>query len=92
MTLGSCTLRNYWKSSVSRKRAIQGPFRIKATWPALPASIDAAFQDVLTKKLFFFSGEDWDLPSLPGSPGPIETHSLVPWVSLTGGQAWLRLH
>ncbi|CAM5152186.1 unnamed protein product [Eretmochelys imbricata] len=47
---------NYWKSSMSRKRAIQGPFRIKATWPALPAPIDAAFQDVLTKKLFFFSG------------------------------------
>ncbi|XP_042698459.2 matrix metalloproteinase-9 isoform X2 [Chrysemys picta bellii] len=47
---------NFWKSSVSRKGAIQGPFRISATWPALPALIDAAFQDLLTKKLYFFSG------------------------------------
>ncbi|XP_075773170.1 matrix metalloproteinase-9 [Pelodiscus sinensis] len=47
---------NYWKRSVAWKGAIQGPFRTSATWPALPALIDAAFQDTLTKKLYFFSG------------------------------------
>ncbi|XP_074867549.1 matrix metalloproteinase-9 isoform X2 [Carettochelys insculpta] len=46
----------YWRSSASRKGAIQGPFRIAATWPALPPLIDAAFQDMATKRLFFFSG------------------------------------
>uniref|UniRef100_A0A8D0H4E8 Matrix metalloproteinase-9 n=2 Tax=Sphenodon punctatus TaxID=8508 RepID=A0A8D0H4E8_SPHPU len=46
----------YWKRSASRSGAIQGPIRIADTWPALPAVIDTAFQDTLTKRLFFFSG------------------------------------
>uniref|UniRef100_A0AAX7U958 Matrix metalloproteinase-9 n=1 Tax=Astatotilapia calliptera TaxID=8154 RepID=A0AAX7U958_ASTCA len=33
-----------------------GPFSISNKWPALPAVIDSAFEDSLTKKLYFFSG------------------------------------
>ncbi|XP_006035838.1 matrix metalloproteinase-9 [Alligator sinensis] len=47
----------YWRTSLSLKGKIQGPFPIAETWPALPATLDAAFQDVLTKKIFFFAGQ-----------------------------------
>ncbi len=35
---------------------LKGPFSLSARWPALPAVIDSAFEDLLTKKLYFFSG------------------------------------
>ncbi|XP_064156111.1 matrix metalloproteinase-9 isoform X2 [Anguilla rostrata] len=44
----------YWK--VSQKKGIKGPYRTSETWPALPSIIDSAFEDLLTKKLYFFSG------------------------------------
>ncbi|XP_064156296.1 matrix metalloproteinase-9-like [Anguilla rostrata] len=44
----------YWK--VSQKKGIKGPYRTSETWPALPSTIDSAFEDLLTKKLYFFSG------------------------------------
>lgn len=34
----------------------KGPFAISEKWPALPAVIDSAFEDLLTRKLYFFSG------------------------------------
>ncbi|XP_040837322.1 matrix metalloproteinase-9 [Ochotona curzoniae] len=46
----------YWKFSEGRGRRSQGPFLITDTWPALPAKLDAVFEEPLTKKLFFFSG------------------------------------
>ncbi|XP_029361733.1 matrix metalloproteinase-9 [Echeneis naucrates] len=46
---------HYWKRS-GRDKELQGPFSIAARWPALPAVIDSAFEDTLTKKLYFFSG------------------------------------
>ncbi|KAF7235808.1 Matrix metalloproteinase-9 [Varanus komodoensis] len=46
----------YWRKPSAGAARIQGPLRIRDTWPALPDLIDAAFQDPLTKKLFFFSG------------------------------------
>uniref|UniRef100_A0A3B1JRD4 Matrix metalloproteinase-9 n=1 Tax=Astyanax mexicanus TaxID=7994 RepID=A0A3B1JRD4_ASTMX len=39
----------YWKSTL-------GPFRISVMWPALPAKINTAFEDPLTKKIYFFAG------------------------------------
>lgn len=49
--------RKYWTLSSFWKSGIQGAFSITDTWPGLPAVIDAAFQDVLTKRVFFFAGE-----------------------------------
>ena len=48
--------RRYWRLSESGGRRLQGPFLIKNTWPALPRKLDSAFEDPLTKKIFFFSG------------------------------------
>ncbi|KAK2851325.1 hypothetical protein Q5P01_007601 [Channa striata] len=47
---------NYWKMSNKNDKAVSGPFAISERWPALPAVIDTAFEDLLTKKLYFFSG------------------------------------
>ncbi|XP_030067918.1 matrix metalloproteinase-9 [Microcaecilia unicolor] len=49
----------YWKVSAAGQGAIKGPVQISDTWPALPATIDTAFEDLLTKKLFFFSGRSF---------------------------------
>ncbi|KAM9855850.1 matrix metalloproteinase-9 [Aulostomus maculatus] len=43
----------YWKMKGS---TLKGSFSISQRWPALPAVIDSAFEDLLTKKLYFFSG------------------------------------
>ncbi|XP_009866750.1 PREDICTED: matrix metalloproteinase-9-like, partial [Apaloderma vittatum] len=45
----------YWTYSSFWKSGIQGAFSIADTWPGLPAVIDAAFQDVLTQRGFFFA-------------------------------------
>uniref|UniRef100_A0A4W6CP99 Matrix metalloproteinase-9 n=1 Tax=Lates calcarifer TaxID=8187 RepID=A0A4W6CP99_LATCA len=47
---------NYWKRSREGDGELQGSFSISQRWPALPAVIDSAFEDLLTKKLYFFSG------------------------------------
>ncbi|KAG8519651.1 Matrix metalloproteinase-9 [Galemys pyrenaicus] len=46
----------YWRLSEGSGRQVQGPFLIKSTWPALPEKLDSAFEEPLTKKIFFFSG------------------------------------
>ncbi|EHB05312.1 Matrix metalloproteinase-9 [Heterocephalus glaber] len=46
----------YWRFSEGRRRQLQGPFLIADTWPALPARLDSAFEEPLSKKIFFFSG------------------------------------
>lgn len=48
--------RNYWKMSSKSDAGPKGPFAISEKWPVLPAVIDSAFEDILTKKLYFFSG------------------------------------
>lgn len=58
-------LRQYWRMSGTGAGPLEGPLRIQSTWPDLPDVIDTAFQDPLTKKLFFFSGE---APSPPKGP------------------------
>ncbi|TKS77530.1 Matrix metalloproteinase-9 [Collichthys lucidus] len=47
---------NYWKMSDKSDEGPKGPFAISERWPALPAVIDSAFEDLLTRKLYFFSG------------------------------------
>ncbi|KAM6164610.1 matrix metalloproteinase-9 [Rhynchocyon petersi] len=47
----------YWQFSENRRgRQLKGPFLISDTWPALPPKLESAFEDPLTKKVFFFSG------------------------------------
>uniref|UniRef100_A0A8C9XW54 Matrix metalloproteinase-9 n=1 Tax=Sander lucioperca TaxID=283035 RepID=A0A8C9XW54_SANLU len=41
---------------LSTNTIVKGPFSISERWPALPAVIDSAFENILTKKLYFFSG------------------------------------
>ncbi|XP_029011578.1 matrix metalloproteinase-9 [Betta splendens] len=47
----------YWKMpSGSSDKGVMGPFSVSERWPAVPAVVDSAFEDVLTKKVYFFSG------------------------------------
>lgn len=49
--------RRYWRFSEAQgRRQVQGPFLIRDTWSELPSKLDSAFQEPLTKKIFFFSG------------------------------------
>ncbi|KFW77765.1 Matrix metalloproteinase-9, partial [Manacus vitellinus] len=49
----------YWTHSPFWKSGIQGAFSVADTWPGLPATIDAVFQDLLTKRVFFFAGRQF---------------------------------
>ncbi|XP_051965087.1 matrix metalloproteinase-9-like [Xyrauchen texanus] len=44
---------HFWKVSSTGER--KGPFLTSEKWPALPAVINTAFEDQLTKKLYFFA-------------------------------------
>lgn len=48
----------YWKIS-SKQGKLMGPFRISERWSKLPAVIDSAFEDISTKKVYFFSGQQF---------------------------------
>ncbi|XP_009329894.1 PREDICTED: matrix metalloproteinase-9-like, partial [Pygoscelis adeliae] len=60
----------YWTRSSFWKSGIQGAFSVADTWPGLPAVIDAAFQDVLTKRVFFFAGRQFWVFSGKSMLGP----------------------
>ncbi|XP_037391777.1 matrix metalloproteinase-9-like [Pygocentrus nattereri] len=45
----------YWKTSNGGDRKNKGPFRTSERWPALPNKINTAFEDHLTKKIYFFA-------------------------------------
>ncbi|KAB5567435.1 hypothetical protein PHYPO_G00232710 [Pangasianodon hypophthalmus] len=45
----------YWKSSNRGNREHKGPFLVSERWPSLPAKLDTAFEDPLTKKMYFFA-------------------------------------
>uniref|UniRef100_A0A8C6TZU1 Matrix metalloproteinase-9 n=1 Tax=Neogobius melanostomus TaxID=47308 RepID=A0A8C6TZU1_9GOBI len=49
---------HYWKLS-SKQGKLMGPFRISERWSKLPAVIDSAFEDITTKKVYFFSGQQF---------------------------------
>lgn len=46
----------YWKMSSGRESGLKGPFSISDKWSELPAVIDSAFEDILTRRQYFFSG------------------------------------
>ncbi|KAI7797823.1 matrix metalloproteinase-9 [Triplophysa rosa] len=48
---------HYWKITKAGER--KGPFLISEKWPALPAVINTAFEDHLTKKLYFFADKQF---------------------------------
>lgn len=48
--------RHYWKMPSESNGEPKGPFSISERWPALPAVVDSAFEDILARKLYFFSG------------------------------------
>uniref|UniRef100_A0A7N8XJY7 Matrix metalloproteinase-9 n=1 Tax=Mastacembelus armatus TaxID=205130 RepID=A0A7N8XJY7_9TELE len=45
---------HYW--TMSTMNELRGPFSVSQRWPGLPVVIDSAFEEPLTKKLYFFSG------------------------------------
>ncbi|KAG1933101.1 matrix metalloproteinase-9 [Pimephales promelas] len=49
--------RHYWKISSNGER--KGPFLISEKWPALPATINSAFEEPLTKKIYFFADKQF---------------------------------
>lgn len=59
----------YWKLS-SKQGKLMGPFRITEKWSKLPAVIDSAFEDVLTKKVYFFSGQQFWVYTGKDAHGP----------------------
>lgn len=71
--------RKYWTHSSFWKSGTQGAFSIADSWPGLPAVIDSAFQDVLTKRVFFFAGEP--------CPDPVSQHHM--WDAAWGIQGHL---
>ncbi|XP_054996026.1 matrix metalloproteinase-9 [Sorex araneus] len=46
----------YWRLPAGAGGRVEGPFLIRDTWPALPTTLDSAFEDPLTKRIFFFAG------------------------------------
>lgn len=88
--------RKYWTYSSFWKSGIQGAFSVADTWPGLPDTIDAVFQDLLTKRVFFFAGElcphlphptgSGRSPVKPGSPQGCLTPPLSP---TAGRQFWV---
>lgn len=72
--------RQYWRLSSQKDGEINGPYSISDTWPALPPTIDSAFQDLLTKKLYVFSGTtekplcSWPQPL---AAPPVQAHWLT---------------
>ncbi|XP_030826211.1 matrix metalloproteinase-9 [Camarhynchus parvulus] len=60
----------YWTYSSFWKSGIQGAFSVADTWPGLPDTIDAVFQDLLTKRVFFFAGRQFWVFSGKSALGP----------------------
>ncbi|KAM8864717.1 matrix metalloproteinase-9 isoform 2-T2 [Spinachia spinachia] len=47
---------HYWTMPSKSNGEPKGPFSISERWPALPAVVDSAFENILARKLYFFSG------------------------------------
>ncbi|GAA6106094.1 matrix metalloproteinase-9 [Tachysurus ichikawai] len=45
----------YWTSSSSGNKERKGPFLVSERWPGLPAKLDTAFEDPITKQMYFFA-------------------------------------
>uniref|UniRef100_A0A8C8EJN7 Matrix metalloproteinase-9 n=1 Tax=Oncorhynchus tshawytscha TaxID=74940 RepID=A0A8C8EJN7_ONCTS len=46
----------YWRMSSKTDGGPEGPFSMSKRWPAVPVVVDTAFEDLATKKIYFFSG------------------------------------
>uniref|UniRef100_A0A673YTL7 Matrix metalloproteinase-9 n=1 Tax=Salmo trutta TaxID=8032 RepID=A0A673YTL7_SALTR len=46
----------YWRLSSKTDGKLEGPFSMSKRWPAVPAVVDTAFEDLVTRKIYFFSG------------------------------------
>lgn len=57
---------------------LKGPHVISEKWPQLPAVIDAAFEDIVTKKIYFFSG----IPILSCRLIPVEPKEQVTFIMI----------
>ncbi|XP_055078905.1 matrix metalloproteinase-9 [Periophthalmus magnuspinnatus] len=66
---------HYWKMS-SKHKKLMGPFVTSETWPKLPASVDSAFEDLLTKKIYFFSGRQFWVYTGKDAHGPRSVEKL----------------
>uniref|UniRef100_A0A3P9PH21 Matrix metalloproteinase-9 n=1 Tax=Poecilia reticulata TaxID=8081 RepID=A0A3P9PH21_POERE len=77
--------RHFWKVSSNGDR--KGPFSISQSWPALPAVIDSAFEDVQTTTIYFFSGTRFWVYTGSSVLGPqnIEKFGLPPSVQKVEG-------
>uniref|UniRef100_A0A3B3U5E3 Matrix metalloproteinase-9 n=1 Tax=Poecilia latipinna TaxID=48699 RepID=A0A3B3U5E3_9TELE len=77
----------FWKVSSKTDRGRKGPFSISQSWPALPAVIDSAFEDVQTTKIYFFSGKEFWVYTGSSVLGPhsIEKLGLPPSVQKVEG-------
>uniref|UniRef100_A0A3P9PGX6 Matrix metalloproteinase-9 n=1 Tax=Poecilia reticulata TaxID=8081 RepID=A0A3P9PGX6_POERE len=76
---------HFWKVSSNGDR--KGPFSISQSWPALPAVIDSAFEDVQTTTIYFFSGTRFWVYTGSSVLGPqnIEKFGLPPSVQKVEG-------
>lgn len=61
--------RHYWKMA-SKQGKLMGPFLTSEKWPNLPAVVDSAFEDVLTKKVYIFSGSQFWVYTGKNAQGP----------------------
>uniref|UniRef100_A0A3B3VRF7 Matrix metalloproteinase-9 n=1 Tax=Poecilia latipinna TaxID=48699 RepID=A0A3B3VRF7_9TELE len=77
----------FWKVSNKTDVGRTGPFSISQSWPALPAVIDSAFEDVQTKRIYFFSGNRFWVYTGSSVLGPhsIEKLGLPPSVQKVEG-------
>lgn len=62
----------------NRNAGLKGPHVISEKWPQLPAVIDAAFEDVVSKKMYFFSG----IAISPCRPIPVERKEKVTFIMI----------
>uniref|UniRef100_A0A4W5PSI1 Matrix metalloproteinase-9 n=1 Tax=Hucho hucho TaxID=62062 RepID=A0A4W5PSI1_9TELE len=46
----------YWRLLSKTDGGLEGPFSMSKRWPAVPAVVNTAFEDLVTKKIYFFSG------------------------------------
>ncbi|XP_028266235.1 matrix metalloproteinase-9 [Parambassis ranga] len=60
----------YWTVSSGSDSGPKGPFSISERWSDLPAVIDSAFEDNLTKKVYFFSGPQFWVYTGQSTLGP----------------------
>ncbi|NP_001032959.1 matrix metalloproteinase-9 precursor [Takifugu rubripes] len=77
----------YWRMPSKSNAGVKGPHAISEKWPQLPAVIDTAFEDTVTKKIYFFSGTKFWVYTGQNVMGPrsIEKLGLPPSIQKVEG-------